>query len=75
MENNGIIDDLDRKESAFEAVKAAAEDVINKASRDDPAVRDIKGGFIACTKSVYPLFFSSRPNRSIKLTVIQQLPG
>lgn len=43
LENNGIIDDLDRKESAFEAVKAAAEDVINKASRNDPAVRDIKG--------------------------------
>ena len=43
LENNSIIDDLDRKETAFEAVKAAAEDVINKASRNDPAVRDIKG--------------------------------
>lgn len=43
QENNNIIDDLNRKESAFEAVKAAAEDVINKASRNDPAVKDIKG--------------------------------
>ncbi|MCL4115460.1 UNVERIFIED_CONTAM: hypothetical protein GTU68_053574, partial [Idotea baltica] len=43
QENNSIKDDLNRKESAFEAVKAAAEDVINKASRNDPAVRDIKG--------------------------------
>lgn len=42
QENNGIIDDLERKESAFAAVKAAAEDVINKASRNDPAVKDIK---------------------------------
>ncbi|KAK8744691.1 hypothetical protein OTU49_000570 [Cherax quadricarinatus] len=42
QENNGIIDDLDRKESAFAAVKAAAEDVISKASRNDPAVKDIK---------------------------------
>ncbi|XP_042210392.1 microtubule-actin cross-linking factor 1-like isoform X9 [Homarus americanus] len=42
QENNGIIDDLDRKESAFVAVKAAAEEVINKASRNDPAVKDIK---------------------------------
>ncbi|XP_047739188.1 dystonin [Hyalella azteca] len=43
LENNSIIEDLERKETAFEAVKAAAEDVINKASRNDPAVRDIKG--------------------------------
>lgn len=42
QENNSIIDDLDRKETAFTAVKAAAEDVINKASRNDPAVKDIK---------------------------------
>ncbi|KAK3864233.1 hypothetical protein Pcinc_030068 [Petrolisthes cinctipes] len=42
QENNGIIDDLDRKETAFTAVKAAAEEVINKASRNDPAVKDIK---------------------------------
>lgn len=43
LENNSIIEDLDRKEAAFEAVKDAAEDVISKASRNDPAVRDIKG--------------------------------
>ena len=38
-ENNAIIDDLDKREVAFEAVKRAADDVISKASDGDPAVK------------------------------------
>ncbi|XP_043207067.1 microtubule-actin cross-linking factor 1-like isoform X6 [Amphibalanus amphitrite] len=41
-ENNAIIDDLDKREVAFEAVKRAANDVISKAGDGDPAVKDIK---------------------------------
>eukprot|EP00090_Calanus_glacialis_P003456 TRINITY_DN1255_c0_g1_i12.p1 TRINITY_DN1255_c0_g1~~TRINITY_DN1255_c0_g1_i12.p1 ORF type:complete len:5152 (+),score=1465.32 TRINITY_DN1255_c0_g1_i12:61-15516(+) len=42
-DNNAIIDDLGKKEVAYEAVKRAAEDVIQKApNKQDPAVKDIK---------------------------------
>ena len=42
-DNNAIIDDLGKKETAYEAVKKAAEDVISKApNKQDPAVKDIK---------------------------------
>ncbi|CAG0880401.1 unnamed protein product [Darwinula stevensoni] len=42
-ENAAILEDLDKRESAYEAVKRAAHDVISKAgSSSDPAVRDIK---------------------------------
>ncbi|XP_043245138.1 dystonin-like isoform X38 [Amphibalanus amphitrite] len=41
-ENNAIIDDLEKRASAFDAVKKAAADVIGKAGKGDPAVKDIK---------------------------------
>merc|ERR1712106_8613 len=42
-DNNAILDDLGKKEVAYEAVKRAAEDVIQKApNKQDPAVKDIK---------------------------------
>lgn len=42
-DNAGLIDDLDKRTEAFDAVKRAASDVINKANnQQDPAVRDIK---------------------------------
>merc|ERR1719225_1882171 len=42
-DNNAIIDDLNKKEVAYEAVKKAAEDIIQKApNKQDPAVKDIK---------------------------------
>lgn len=42
-DNNAIIDDLAKKETAFEAVKKAADDIIQKApNQNDPAIKDIK---------------------------------
>ena len=42
-DNNAIIDDLEKKEVAYEAVKKAADDVIQKApNKQDPAIKDIK---------------------------------
>ena len=42
-DNNAIIDDLAKKETAFEAVKKAAADIIDKApNKNDPAIKDIK---------------------------------
>ncbi|XP_072153551.1 microtubule-actin cross-linking factor 1 isoform X29 [Bemisia tabaci] len=42
-ENNVLIEDLDKREEAFQAVKKAANDVIKKApNASDPAVKDIK---------------------------------
>ena len=42
-DNNAIIYDLDNKQEAFDAVRQAAADVINKAkNREDPAIKDIK---------------------------------
>lgn len=39
-ENNAVIEDLETRGEAFEAVKRAADDVINKAgNRADPAVK------------------------------------
>ncbi|KAK2708582.1 hypothetical protein QYM36_014249, partial [Artemia franciscana] len=43
-ENAAIVEDLEKRETAFEAVKQAADDVFNKATtKNDPAVKDIKG--------------------------------
>jgi len=42
-DNNAIIDDLAKKESAFESVKQAAADIIEKApNKNDPAIKEIK---------------------------------
>ena len=42
-DNNAIIDDLDKKEVAYEAVIKAADDIIQKApNKQDPAIKDIK---------------------------------
>lgn len=39
-ENNALVEDLDKREEAFQAVKRAANDVINKAPNSaDPAVK------------------------------------
>ena len=43
QENQAVVEDLEKRESAFEAVKRAAEEVISKkGSPSDPAIRDIK---------------------------------
>merc|ERR1719412_2440259 len=42
-DNNAIIDDLAKKETAYEAVKKAADEIIQKApNKNDPAIKDIK---------------------------------
>ncbi|XP_050545683.1 dystonin isoform X17 [Daktulosphaira vitifoliae] len=42
-ENDAIVEDLNKRANAFQAVKKAANDVINKApNASDPAVKDIK---------------------------------
>jgi len=42
-DNNAIIDDLEKKEVAYEAVIKAADDIIQKApNKSDPAIKDIK---------------------------------
>ena len=42
-DNNAIIEDLSRKEEAYDAVKKAANDIIQKApNKNDPAIKDIK---------------------------------
>ncbi|XP_072947995.1 microtubule-actin cross-linking factor 1 isoform X6 [Epargyreus clarus] len=41
-ENNALIEDLDKREEAYNAVQRAASDVISKANKSDPAVRDIR---------------------------------
>merc|ERR1712223_2070212 len=42
-DNNAIIDDLAVKEEAYEAVKKAADEIIQKApNKNDPAIKDIK---------------------------------
>lgn len=44
-ENNAMVEDLDKREEAFQAVKRAANDVINKAPNSaDPAVKGIYCG-------------------------------
>ena len=43
VDNNNILDDLDKREGAFNAVKASAKEVISKAGKsDEPAIRDIR---------------------------------
>ncbi|XP_054153648.1 microtubule-actin cross-linking factor 1-like isoform X2 [Oppia nitens] len=43
VDNNAIINDLDKKAGAVEALKSAARDVISKAGKsDEPAIRDIR---------------------------------
>ena len=43
QENQAVVEDLEKRESAFEAVKKTAHEVINKAgSPSDPAIKDIK---------------------------------
>merc|ERR1719341_2318800 len=42
-DNNAIIDDLEKKETAYQAVIKAADDIIQKApNKNDPAIKDIK---------------------------------
>ncbi|XP_052120461.1 dystonin isoform X27 [Frankliniella occidentalis] len=42
-DNNAIVEDLDKRQEAYDAVKRAATDVINKAvNKSDPAVNDIR---------------------------------
>merc|ERR1712223_1045603 len=42
-DNNAIIDNLAKKEAAYEAVKKAADEIIQKApNKNDPAIKDIK---------------------------------
>jgi chromosome segregation ATPase len=42
-DNNDIIDDLEKKEAAYEAVKKAANDIVAKApNKNDPAIKEIK---------------------------------
>lgn len=44
QENQAVVEDLEKRESAYEAVKRAADEVISKApSSSDPAIKDIKG--------------------------------
>ncbi|XP_045455993.1 microtubule-actin cross-linking factor 1 [Melitaea cinxia] len=41
-ENNALIEDLDKRQEAYRAVQRAASDVMAKANKSDPAVRDIR---------------------------------
>ena len=42
-DNNAIIDDMSKKEAAYDAVKKTADDIIQKApNKNDPAIKDIK---------------------------------
>ncbi|CAH2249192.1 jg21743 [Pararge aegeria aegeria] len=41
-ENNALIEDLDKRQEAYHAVQRAASDVMAKANKSDPAVRDIR---------------------------------
>ncbi|KPJ00724.1 Dystonin [Papilio xuthus] len=41
-ENNALSEDLDKRQEAYNAVQRAASDVISKANKSDPAVRDIR---------------------------------
>lgn len=54
-ENNALVEDLDKREEAFNAVKKAANDVINKApNASDPAV---KGTIVDCIFSFFKFIF------------------
>ncbi|XP_075985151.1 dystonin-like protein short stop isoform X31 [Anticarsia gemmatalis] len=41
-ENNALVEDLEKRQEAYNAVQRAASDVISKANKSDPAVRDIR---------------------------------
>ncbi|CAH2057368.1 unnamed protein product, partial [Iphiclides podalirius] len=41
-ENNALAEDLEKRQEAYNAVQRAATDVISKANKSDPAVRDIR---------------------------------
>ncbi|KPJ14035.1 Microtubule-actin cross-linking factor 1, isoform 4 [Papilio machaon] len=41
-ENNALSEDLEKRQEAYNAVQRAASDVISKANKSDPAVRDIR---------------------------------
>merc|ERR1719412_1615805 len=42
-DNNAIIDDLEKKETVYDAVKKAADDIIRKApNKNDPAIKEIQ---------------------------------
>ncbi|XP_047035662.1 dystonin isoform X35 [Helicoverpa zea] len=41
-ENNALVEDLEKRTEAYNAVQRAASDVISKANKSDPAVRDIR---------------------------------
>ena len=58
-ENNAIIDDLDKREVAFEAVKRAANDVISKAGDGDPAVKGARRILYSLKTVVFALADSS----------------
>ncbi|XP_050356015.1 dystonin isoform X22 [Nymphalis io] len=49
-ENNALIEDLDKRQEAYRAVQRAASDVIAKANKSDPAVRDIRNKLDKLTK-------------------------
>ncbi|XP_028029408.1 microtubule-actin cross-linking factor 1 isoform X17 [Bombyx mandarina] len=41
-ENDALVEDLDKRKEAYNAVQRAASDVFSKANKSDPAVRDIR---------------------------------
>ncbi|XP_053618598.1 uncharacterized protein shot isoform X36 [Plodia interpunctella] len=41
-DNNALVEDLEKRTEAYNAVQRAASDVISKANKSDPAVRDIR---------------------------------
>ncbi|XP_047540104.1 dystonin isoform X6 [Vanessa atalanta] len=49
-ENNALIEDLDKRQEAYRAVQRAASDVMAKANKSDPAVRDIRNKLDKLTK-------------------------
>lgn len=68
-ENNAIIEDLDKREEAYAAVKRAANDVINKANnKADPAVKDIKKKLERLNSYVFLMYFLNFHHQDILLT-------
>ena len=50
-DNNAIIDDLDKKEVAYQAVIKAADDITQKAhNKSDPTIKDIKKKLVKLTR-------------------------
>lgn len=52
-ENNALIEDLEKRTEAYNAVQRAASEVISKANKSDPAVRDIKNKLDKLNKYVH----------------------